>query len=535
MRRTQTGPASPARQTSAKAPRRQYLHQSSRASGSHPGDDHRRGAWMRHLGLSLVVAGLGAATLIVGSWWLTGKPWLLAGWRWLEPKLEQIEPAPVKSALDRSAFARAERADTERAYQAYLDRCAPHGCAYRAQAEARITRLRLSAEQAEGSEQLRRKAADLDAYGQALRADTEAAYQTYLASCKTHACSYRAQVEQRLESLQANLDAPEREAALARRVLEQAARATELEQQIEQLTARLDRIVFAEAEQADTEAAYRAYLSDCAETGCWHRAQAEERLAQLTERARRFASEPEMAALNEGCFQMSSPSARAVGRDGARANRSQQVCVDAFKMAKHEVTFSQYDRFARATGRNAAADEGWGRDNRPVINVSWEDATAYAAWLSEQTGQHYRLPTEAEWEYAARAGTQTSRYWGEAADVACTYANVHDQTSMRENNLSPAPHPCDDAYAKTAPVGQFQPNAWGLYDMLGNVWESTCSAFSRDYDGTEQRCAQPSNAGFRSIRGGSWHSGPQMVRSAARNGLLPDRQYGGLGFRLAAD
>lgn len=530
MRRPKTAPASASRQNGATAPRRQEPRTSARASGSRPGGS-RRGTWIRRLGLGLIVSGLAIAALIVGSWWLTGTPWLLASWRWLEPRLEQIEPAPLKSALDRSAFARADRADTEAAYQQYLDRCAPHGCAYRAQAEARITRLRLSAEQTERNAQLQRKAADLEAYSQALRDDNEAAYQSYLDSCETHACSYRAQAEERLEALQANLDAPEREAALARRVLEQAARATELEQQIEQLTARLDRIAFAEAEQADTEAAYRAYLSDCAETGCWHRAQAEERLAQLAERARRFAAEPELVTLNEGCLQMSSPSAR----DGARANRSQQVCVDAFKIAKHEVTFAQYDRFARATGRASADDEGWGRDNRPVINVSWDDAMAYAAWLSEQTGRRYRLPTEAEWEYAARAGTQTTHYWGDAPDAACTYANVHDQTSMRENNLSAPPHPCDDGYAKTAPVGQFQPNAWGLYDMLGNVWEWTCSAYRGEYDGTEQRCAKPSHAGFLSIRGGAWHSGPQSVRSTARNGLLPDRQYGGLGFRLAAD
>ncbi len=534
MRRTKTGRTSPYRQTGAKPPRRQDLDRGSRGSSHHSPEKPRK-AWMRHLGLGLLVAGLTAAALVVGSWWLTGTPWLLAGWRWLEPRLERIEPRPLKTALDRSAFARAERADTERAYQAYLDGCAAQGCAYRTEAEARITRLRLSTEQAERSAQLQRKAADLDAYSQALQVDTEAAYQTYLDGCDRQGCRYREPTQQRLIALRADAHDAERQAALAREVAEQAARATELEQQIEQLMARLDQVAFAQAKRADTKAAYQTYLSDCADTGCWHRPEVEERLAQLAERARRFAAEPEMAAIREGCFQTSSPTARQAGRDGTRVNRSQQVCVDAFKMGKHEVTFSQFDRFTNATGRDRAPDEGWGRGDRPVINVSWEDATAYATWLSAQTGRPYRLPTEAEWEYAARAGSQRTRYWGDAADTACSYANVHDQTSMRENRLSTPPHGCDDGYAKTAPVAQFQPNSWGLFDMLGNVWEWTCSAYSGGFDGTEQRCATASNAGFRSIRGGSWHSGPQFVHSAARRGLLPDKQYGGLGFRLAAD
>lgn len=527
MRRSRTASSRPSGRANASAQRRREELRRILSRGP----DQRPRIWLRRPAPSLIAIGLLAVGLMAGGWWVAGMPWPPANWHWLEPRLEQLEPGPRQTALDRSAFARAKRADTESAYQAYLDRCSVHGCSYRTQAEARIAALHLSAEQAEREADLQRKVADLDAYSQALQTDNEAAYQTYLDRCAAHGCSYREPAQQRLIALRSDAEDSERHAALAREVVEQAARATELEQQLEELTARLDRVAFARAEQADTEAAYRTYLSDCTATGCWHRTQAEERLAQLAERVRRFAQAPEMAAIREGCFQMSSP----IARDDARANRSQQVCVDTFKMAKHEVSFSQYDRFAYATGRNLASDEGWGRGNRPAINVSWEDAMAYAAWLSEQTGWQYRLPTEAEWEYAARAGTQTRRYWGDDPSAACTYANVHDQTSMRENSFSKPPHACDDGYAKTAPVGQFQPNAWGLYDMLGNVWEWTCSAYSGDYDGTEQRCAKASNAGFRSIRGGSWHSGPQFVRAAGRSGVLPDKRYGGLGFRLAAD
>ncbi|WP_201218695.1 SUMF1/EgtB/PvdO family nonheme iron enzyme [Halochromatium roseum] len=472
-----------------------------------------------------------AAGLFLGGWWLAGKPWPLTNWRWLDSRLADTEPAPLRAALDRSAFARAESEDTEAAYQTYLERCETHSCAYRGAAEARIAALHHSAAQAAQTAQLQRRAADLDAYSQAIRADTKTAYQIYLDRCATHGCRFRAQAEQQLDALQSRSARLEQQSILAREAAEQVARATELEQQIEQLTEALDRTAFERAKRADTETAYRSYLDQCDATGCWHREPAENRLAQLTAQRRRFANEPEMVALAAGCFEMSHP----MGRASKRASRSQQVCVDAFKIARHEITFSQYDLFARATGRDAPDDEGWGRAHRPVINVSWEDATAYAAWLAEQTGRGYRLPTEAEWEYAARAGTETTRFWGNAPNEACTYANVHDQVSRRENGLSSPHHACDDGYATTAPVGGFKPNAWGLHDMLGNVWEWTCSVYSGEFDGIEQRCASAGHAGFRSIRGGAWHSGPRQIASAARSGALPDKMYGGLGFRVVED
>lgn len=125
--------------------------------------------------------------------------------------------------------------------------------------------------------------------------------------------------------------------------------------------------------------------------------------------------------------------------------------IERFAIARYEVTFAEYDKFAEATDREKPDDQDWGRDNRPVINISWEDATAYAEWLSEETGQKYSLPTEAQWQYAAGTTSQ---------EDICPYANVKD---------------CSDDYDYTAPVGHFEPNKFGLFDMSGNVSEWTCS------------------------------------------------------------
>ena len=109
-------------------------------------------------------------------------------------------------------------------------------------------------------------------------------------------------------------------------------------------------------------------------------------------------------------------------------------------------------------------------ENQPVVNVSWEDAVAFAEWLSQKSGQTYRLPTEAEWEYAARSGSNQSRFWGNNPNEACTYANVADLTAKKHREKWTA-FSCDDGYAVSAPVGSFKPSGNGLYDMLGNVWE----------------------------------------------------------------
>ena len=165
--------------------------------------------------------------------------------------------------------------------------------------------------------------------------------------------------------------------------------------------------------------------------------------------------------------------------------------------------------------------------------VSWHDAVAYTKWLNEQTGKAYRLPTEAEWEYAARAGTTTRRYWGDDPDQACEHANVADKSAADLFEWSGV-HKCDDGYAVTSPVGRFKHNDFKLYDMLGNVWEWTCSEYDGNYGGAEKHCQNEGDAG-RSLRGGSWDDRPGGVRSAVRYYGGPSERGSYLGFRLAQD
>ncbi|MBU0499294.1 MAG: SUMF1/EgtB/PvdO family nonheme iron enzyme [Gammaproteobacteria bacterium] len=269
----------------------------------------------------------------------------------------------------------------------------------------------------------------------------------------------------------------------------------------------------------------------------------------------------EFIKIEGGSFQMGSPSGEE-GRD--KDEKQHRVSVGDFWLAKHEVTVGQFRRFVNATSyrtdaeRNAGGNEGCfsekaqgdfgyvaGRswkdpgfrqgDNHPVACVSWNDATAYAEWLGKETGKNYRLPTEAEWEYAARAGTDTARFWGDSPDRACRYANVHDQTSRRVNKgFTWTHHDCDDSQAATAPVGSFETNPWGLNDMLGNVWEWTCSAYDRDYGGGEKQCSGKNDASVAPVlRGGSWDDGPWSVRSARRIRDVTALRYDITGFRLA--
>ena len=268
------------------------------------------------------------------------------------------------------------------------------------------------------------------------------------------------------------------------------------------------------------------------------------RIAELT---------PEMVVIEGGCFLMGSPESETGRNDDERQH---EVCVESFSIGKYEVTRGQYARFVGETGR-ATGDGCWtyesggweersGRswrtpgygqeDTHPVVCVSHDEAVAYARWLSRETGRRFRLPTEVEWEYAARAGTETSRPWGDDPSRACGYANVGDRTlKERYPDWKWSIHACRDGYAHTAPVGSFEANGWGLHDMLGNAWEWTCSEWDEGYGGAEQRCASGGAGGRRVRRGGSWYNTPGGVRAAYRSRSGPGYRNYDLGFRLVQD
>jgi formylglycine-generating enzyme required for sulfatase activity len=218
---------------------------------------------------------------------------------------------------------------------------------------------------------------------------------------------------------------------------------------------------------------------------------------------------PEMVVIPAGTFRMGDIQ----GGGSSNEQPVHEVSVKRFAMGRYEVTFAEYDKFAEATGRTKPDDKSWGRGNRPVINVSWNDVTAYAKWLSQQTGHHYRLPTEAEWEYSARAGTETKYWWGN--NIGSNRANCSN---------------CGDSFQYTAPVGSFKPNPFGLYETAGNVWEWTCSEYEGRYSGKEQRCAK--SAGRFAARGASWYDRARRARSAFRNWDAPANRGGGRGVRL---
>ncbi|MCY4119752.1 MAG: SUMF1/EgtB/PvdO family nonheme iron enzyme, partial [Acidobacteria bacterium] len=264
---------------------------------------------------------------------------------------------------------------------------------------------------------------------------------------------------------------------------------------------------------------------------------------------------PEMAVIPAGTFLMGSDRRDDESYDNERPRH--RVTVDGFALGVHEVTRDEYAAFVAATGRGSGdrcwaldADEGrwdWRSEaswrspgypqagDHPVVCVNWEDAQAYVGWLSEETGEAYRLPSEAEWEYAARSGTTTRRHWGDDADDGCAYANGADRTAKRRfDNWTVAD--CTDGVVWTSPVGAYQPNAFGLHDALGNVWEWVEDCWHDDYDGAPRdgsAWTRGGDCGRRVLRGGSWVSYPRFLRSALRRRSDAENRSTTHGFRVA--
>lgn len=246
---------------------------------------------------------------------------------------------------------------------------------------------------------------------------------------------------------------------------------------------------------------------------------------------------PVMVVVAPGRFMMGSDE----GEEGRPNGPVHEVTIGyPLAVGKFEVTVAQFRRFVEESGHQPGEpcivftdkwepvpgtgwhNPGFGRaplDDEPVGCISWLDAKAYAAWLSRRTGKPYRLPSEAEWEYFARAGTTTRYFWGDSDEGICQRINLFDRSGRKASALSYIPAECDDGHAFAAPVGSFPPNPFGLHDTTGNVWEWTEDCYAVPYperpaDGSSYQVDGPCE--LRSIRGGSWITSPPRQRPAWR-------------------
>ncbi|TPV99617.1 MAG: Serine/threonine-protein kinase pkn1 [Beijerinckiaceae bacterium] len=228
---------------------------------------------------------------------------------------------------------------------------------------------------------------------------------------------------------------------------------------------------------------------------------------------------PVMIVVPAGKFIMGSPETES-GREASEGPQHEVTIAKPFAVSKFEVTFEEWDACVAAAACPRVPDR-WGRGEMPVINVSWNDAKQYVGWLSRLTGKEYRLLTEAEWEYAARAGAMTRYSWGD--DPGKGNANCDGCGSQWDRE-------------QTAPVGSFKPNAFGLYDMHGNVWEWVEDSWHDNYDGAPtdgSAWLRRDDPSYPVVRGGSWRNDPQTVRAAVRARRITGVRFDTLGFRLA--
>ena len=231
---------------------------------------------------------------------------------------------------------------------------------------------------------------------------------------------------------------------------------------------------------------------------------------------------PEMVVVPAGSFMMGSPSHE---QDRTiREGPVHEVRIGApFAAGVYEVTFTEWDACAASGGCGGyrPEDAGWGRGRRPAVHVGWDPAQSYVLWLSEKTGKRYRLLSESEWEYVARAGTRTPFHMGSTISTdQANYDGSKGQGAYRR---------------KTVPVGSFAANAWGLHDVHGNVWEWVQDCWNNSYAGapSDGSARESRNCSLRVLRGGSWRGTPKLLRSANRSGFPSAARNNDVGFRVA--
>lgn len=232
-------------------------------------------------------------------------------------------------------------------------------------------------------------------------------------------------------------------------------------------------------------------------------------------------TKPVMIRIPGGPFKMGS-------NNDSTSSPAHQVSVKSFLISQYEITFSEYDHFARETGRSLPADNRWGRDTRPVINVSWDDAKAYTQWLSKTTGQTYRLPTESEWEFAARANTTTDFWWGNDVDGSRDRANCRRGCNSKFSGLFGS---------KTAPVGSYEANGFKLHDTSGNVgeWVEDCYAVNLAQHPNDGSAYQMKQCTRRVVRGGSTKDDAGRITNYTRDYYPPEMAQENVGFRVVQE
>ncbi len=233
---------------------------------------------------------------------------------------------------------------------------------------------------------------------------------------------------------------------------------------------------------------------------------------------------PEMIEIKGGQFVMGQ-------KDGEGDEKPEHlVTLDDFYIGKYEVTVSAYKAFCTSTSKSMPPEPEWGWiDNHPIINTSWNDASAYIQWLNAQTGENYRLPTEAEFEYVIRNGGETGLYpWGDSSPLNENLADLSLKTATSSNRIWTS---YDDGFAYTAPVGSFDPNKLGVHDINGNIWE-WCQDWYDHYPNEAVTNPQGPEEGTHKVgRGGSYNADPWHSRTASRAWVKPTFQKPG--FRLA--
>jgi len=271
---------------------------------------------------------------------------------------------------------------------------------------------------------------------------------------------------------------------------------------------------------------------------------------------------PEMVEIPIGSFMMGTPlNSQEIDRRRGEGPQVKITISHKFAVGRFEITHDQFSEFVKATGYSVKSgcrvwERGKGffhdpeaswlnrrqpvsvRPDHPVGCVSWKDSKAYVAWLSKITKNNYRLMSEAEWEYVARGGTSSSRFWGDDPNDSCQWANTFDLDSLKEYPFPWKSSLCTDGYEDLAPVGSFKPNPFGIYDILGNVWEWTedcwvATHIGRPSDGSPWVWRQ--GCDMHAVRGGGWLSAPERNRVAWPGRDPTDRRNTQFGFRIARD